>query len=83
LVVSLGPEEEGSMEDVGTMETPAVEDETTYVLIHGHSFSFGLGDLRLWIYHPAIAVHPASIAGIYRLLQLDYQVDYFFEVRNA
>jgi hypothetical protein len=54
-VVSLGPEEDVDMIDVETRgppevtesgEIPAV-DESTYVLIHGHSFSFGLGDLRL------------------------------------
>ncbi|KAJ7790444.1 hypothetical protein B0H14DRAFT_3501611 [Mycena olivaceomarginata] len=82
-VVSLGPEEDGEMEDVEKKGTPAREDETTYVLIRGHSFAFGLGDLRLWLRHPNTAVETASIAGIYRLLQSDYRVDYFFEVRNA
>ncbi|KAJ7878532.1 hypothetical protein B0H14DRAFT_2567219 [Mycena olivaceomarginata] len=82
-VVSLGPEEDGEMEDVEKKGTPAREDETTYVLIHGHSFAFGLGDLRLWLRHPNTTVETASIAGIYRLLQSDYRVDYFFEVRNA
>ncbi|KAJ7711736.1 hypothetical protein B0H14DRAFT_3524327 [Mycena olivaceomarginata] len=64
-VVSLGPEEDVVMEDVGTRESPEKDrswgnshrDGTTYVLIHA--------------------------SGIYRLLQSDYRVDYFFEVRDA
>ncbi|KAJ7323920.1 hypothetical protein DFH08DRAFT_817402 [Mycena albidolilacea] len=79
------------MEDVGTRESPErveageipSETGTTFVLIHGHSFSFGLGDLRLWLRHASTGVALDSIAGIYRLLQSDYRVDYFFEVRDA
>ncbi|KAJ7863761.1 hypothetical protein B0H14DRAFT_3443855 [Mycena olivaceomarginata] len=90
-VVSLGPEEDVVMEDVGNPESPdrveageiPAASESTYVLIHGHSFSFGLGDLRLWLRHPSTGVVSDSVAGIYRLLQSDYRVDYFFEVRDA
>jgi hypothetical protein len=81
-VVSLGPEEDG-MEDIEKKGTPAREDETTYFLIHGHSFAFNLEDLKLWFHHPNPAIVPASIVGIYCLLQSDYQVDYFFDVQNA
>ncbi|KAJ7721407.1 hypothetical protein B0H14DRAFT_3520640 [Mycena olivaceomarginata] len=89
-VVSLGPEEDIDMTEIGTQgvpevpEAPALTDnELSYVLISGHSFAFGLGDLRLWLRHPATAVTPSSILGIYRLVQSDYRVDYFFEVRGA
>ncbi|KAJ7825235.1 hypothetical protein B0H14DRAFT_3468724 [Mycena olivaceomarginata] len=90
-VVSLGPEEDVEMTDVGVpgateaMETSAAAamDVPTYVLIHGHSFSFGLGDLRLWLRLPATTIVPSSITGIYPLVQADYRVDYFFEVQNA
>ncbi|KAJ7898031.1 hypothetical protein B0H14DRAFT_2557536 [Mycena olivaceomarginata] len=90
-VVSLGPEEDVVMEDVGTRESLdrveageiPTESESSYVLIHGHSFSFGLGDPRLWLRHPSTGVVADSVAGIYRLLQSDYRVDYFFEVRDV
>jgi hypothetical protein len=71
------------MEDVEKKGTPAREDETTYVLIHGHRFVFNLEDLKLWFRHPNPAIVPVSIVGIYCLLQSDYQVDYFFDVQNA
>ncbi|KAJ7310057.1 hypothetical protein DFH08DRAFT_823334 [Mycena albidolilacea] len=90
-VVSLGPEEDVTMTDAGVPGPPErreageipVADESTYVLIHGYSFSFGLGDLRVWLRLPSTGIDPESIAGIYRLLQSNYRVDYFFEVRNA
>ncbi|KAJ7877518.1 hypothetical protein B0H14DRAFT_3782639 [Mycena olivaceomarginata] len=69
--------------ETGGPPVPLVIDETTYVLIHGHSFSFGIGDLRLWLRHLGSEIDPTSIAGIYRLLQSDYRVDYLFEVRNS
>lgn len=71
------------MTETGSPPVPMVEDETTYVLIHGHSFSFGIGDLRLWLRHLGSETISTSIAGIYRLLQSDYRVDYLFEVRNS
>ncbi|KAJ7848462.1 hypothetical protein B0H14DRAFT_3453092 [Mycena olivaceomarginata] len=90
-VVSLGPEEDVVMEDVGTRESLdrveageiPTESESSYVLIHGHSFSFGLEDPRLWLRHPSTGIVADSVAGIYRLLQSDYRVDYFFEVRDV
>ncbi|KAJ7780458.1 hypothetical protein B0H14DRAFT_3507535 [Mycena olivaceomarginata] len=90
-VVSLGPEEDAKMVDVETRETteterlpePMDEDVITYVLIHGHSFSFGIGDLWLWLCHLGSEIESTSIMGIYRLLQADYRVDYLFEVRNS
>ncbi|KAJ7787460.1 hypothetical protein B0H14DRAFT_3505402 [Mycena olivaceomarginata] len=88
-VVSLGPEEDVIMTDVGVPGPPErmeageipVVNESTYVLIHGYSFSFGLGDLRLWLRLPSTGVPTDSIAGIFRLLQSNYRVDYFFEDR--
>ncbi|KAJ7354715.1 hypothetical protein DFH08DRAFT_804580, partial [Mycena albidolilacea] len=50
--------------------------------LSGHSFSFGLGDLRLWLRLPTTGIVLDSILGIYRLLQSDYRVDYLFEVWN-
>jgi hypothetical protein len=92
-VVSLGPEEEDEMVEYGPRDVttgtdsresnPEVEDESTYILIHGHSFSFGVGDLRLWLLRVGTEAVLASIVGIYHLLQLDYRVDYLFEVRGA
>ncbi|KAJ7300562.1 hypothetical protein DFH08DRAFT_979540 [Mycena albidolilacea] len=90
-VVSLRPEEDAEMVDVGTQGIPeemepqemTAENESTYVLIHRHSFSFGLGDLRLWLRHPASAMVPTSIVGIYRLVQSDYRVDYFFKKERS
>ncbi|KAJ7803602.1 hypothetical protein B0H14DRAFT_2613141 [Mycena olivaceomarginata] len=90
-VVSLGPEEDIIMADVEVQGSPErmeageipVVNESTYVLIHGYSFSFGLGDLRLWFRLPSTGVATDSIAGIFRLLQSNYRVDYFFEVRNT
>jgi hypothetical protein len=79
-VVSLGPEEDGEMMDVepretaGRTQTPEHEADSgsTYVLIHGHSFSFGMGDLRLWLQRLGSEGVLTNLVGIYRLLQSDY-----------
>jgi hypothetical protein len=71
--VSLGPEEDGEMVDVEPCEDtgivlpsePEVESGSTYVLIHGHSFSFGAGDLRSWLQRLGDETVLASISGIY------------------
>jgi hypothetical protein len=90
-VVSFGPEEDAEMLEANSpgtvkeaeMREPVAGNESTYLLIHSDSFSFGLGDLRLWLRHLSTVIDPSSISGIYRPIQPDYRVDYFFKVRNS
>jgi hypothetical protein len=65
------------------LHTCTLSSSCTLSFIHGHSFSFGLGNLRLWLQLPSTGVASDSVAGIYRLLQSNYQVDYFFEVQDV
>ncbi|KAJ7310609.1 hypothetical protein DFH08DRAFT_974293 [Mycena albidolilacea] len=89
--VSLGPEEDGEMVDIDPhvnvevvpLSEPGPETGPTYILIHGHSFSFGSEDLRSWLRRLGNDALLTSIAGVYQLLQSNYQVDYLFKINGS